>query len=196
MAVLFGGQVDDPAARWSQVPHGPELVCVVHERRVGARVLVAVGRDGAGAPGSQPGGAGGWEGLVGIAEGGCGGDPSGQRVRAGDGRFIGQQLGLVISGEADSPFVTGDIVCNLLTACGRVGDLARANEWTRVVEQQLGLESNRPRLPLCPLPLSDRTDVCDVGRWRKAEVTLRLAGRNAAHVDPASMGNPKRPRWR
>jgi hypothetical protein len=43
---------------------------------------------------------------------------------------LDEAMAMAASGEADSPFVSGDVVCNLLTACGRTGDLTRANEWT------------------------------------------------------------------
>jgi hypothetical protein len=38
---------------------------------------------------------------------------------------LDEAMTMVVSGEADSPFVSGDVVCNLLTACGRAGDLDR-----------------------------------------------------------------------
>jgi DNA-binding NarL/FixJ family response regulator len=105
---------------------------------------------------------------------------------------LDEAMAMVVSGEADSPFVTGDIVCNLLTACGRVGDLTRANEWTRVAEQQLGLDVERAPAYLYAHCRSVMGQIlCDVGRWPEAEVALRLASTKATHSGPRIDGKAR-----
>ncbi len=105
---------------------------------------------------------------------------------------LDEAMAMVVSGEAGSPFVSGDVVCNLLTACGRAGDLARANEWTRVAEDQLGFGiEHGPAYIYAQCRSVMGQILCDVGRWRHAEVTLCLAGTLAARSGPRVAGKAR-----
>jgi DNA-binding CsgD family transcriptional regulator/tetratricopeptide (TPR) repeat protein len=105
---------------------------------------------------------------------------------------LDEAMAMVLSGEADSPFVSGDVVCNLLTACGRAGDLARANEWTRVAEDQLGFGiEHGPAYIYAHCRSAMGQILCDAGRWQHAEVTLRLAGTLGARSGPRIDGKAR-----
>ena len=105
---------------------------------------------------------------------------------------LDEAMAMVLSGEADSPFVSGDVVCNLLTACGRAGDLARANEWTRVAEDQLrfGIEHGQAYIYAHCRSVMGQI-LCDAGRWQHAEVILRLAGTLGARSGPRIDGKAR-----
>lgn len=105
---------------------------------------------------------------------------------------LDEAMTMVLSGEAASPFVSGDIVCNMLTACGRVGDIARANEWTRAADEYLGIGIDEGPAYLythCRSVMG--LILCDVGRWREAEVTLRLASSRAVQGGPRVVGKAR-----
>ena len=53
--------------------------------------------------------------------------------------LLDEAMAMVLSGEASSPFAAIEVVCNLLSSCARVGDLARADQWTRAADRHLGL---------------------------------------------------------
>jgi DNA-binding NarL/FixJ family response regulator len=42
--------------------------------------------------------------------------------------LLDEAMAMVLSGEASSPFAAIEVVCNLLSSCARVGDLARADQ--------------------------------------------------------------------
>jgi DNA-binding NarL/FixJ family response regulator len=95
---------------------------------------------------------------------------------------LDEAMAMVVSGEAGSPFVSGDVVCNLLSACGRVGDLVRADEWTRAAEKQLHFDVDHgPAFVYAHCRSAMGQILCDAGRWQHAEATLHLAGVKAAH---------------
>jgi hypothetical protein len=105
---------------------------------------------------------------------------------------LDEAMAMLLSGEAASPFVSGDIVCNMLTACGRVGDIARANEWTRAADEYLGIAVDEgPAYIYTHCRSVMGLILCDVGRWREAEVTLRLASSRAAQGGPRVEGKAR-----
>jgi DNA-binding NarL/FixJ family response regulator len=105
---------------------------------------------------------------------------------------LDEAMAMLLSGEAASPFVSGDIVCNMLTACGRVGDIARANEWTRAADEYLGIAVDEgPAYIYTHCRSVMGLILCDIGRWREAEVTLRLASSRAAQGGPRVEGKAR-----
>jgi DNA-binding NarL/FixJ family response regulator len=105
---------------------------------------------------------------------------------------LDEAMAMVVSGEAGSPFVSGDVVCNLLTACGRAGDLARANEWTRAAEDQLGFGiEHGPAYIYAHCRSALGQILCDAGRWQHAEVTLTLAGTLGVRSGPRIDGKAR-----
>lgn len=157
---LPGCDIDDVSALRADAERTRQLARRYGERNLEAKALSDLGTA-----------------LVSLAE-----------VTAGMDR-LDEAMAMVISGEAASPFVTGDVICNLLTACGRVGDLARANEWTRVTEEQLGIDvEHGPGYLYAHCRSVMGLILCDIGRWREAEATLRLAGARAVGAGPRSEG--------
>lgn len=103
--------------------------------------------------------------------------------------LLDEAMAMVLAGEASSPFAAIEVVCNLLSSCARVGDLGRADQWTRAADRHLGLGIDEGTAFLyahCRTNLG--LILCDVGRWDEAEVTLRLASSRSAHAGPRVEG--------
>lgn len=95
-------------------------------------------------------------------------------------QLLDQAMTMVLSGEASSPIAAVEVICNLLSACARVGDLGRADEWTRAADRHLGLAADRgPAFLYAHCRSHLGLILCDVGRWDDAEVALRLGGGRA-----------------
>ena len=96
--------------------------------------------------------------------------------------LLDEAMSMVLSREASSPIAAVEVVCNLLSACARVGDLDRADQWTRAAERHLGLGVDRgPAFLYAHCRSHLGLILCDVGRWDEAEVALRLAGGRAPY---------------
>jgi DNA-binding NarL/FixJ family response regulator len=103
--------------------------------------------------------------------------------------LLDEAMAMVLSGEASSPFAAIEVVCNLLSSCARVGDLARANQWTRAADRHLGLGiDEEPAFLYVHCRSNLGLILCDVGRWDEAEVTLRLASSRTARAGPRTDG--------
>lgn len=93
---------------------------------------------------------------------------------------LDEAMALVTSG-AVHPVVGGQVMCDMLTACERTGDLGRAETWRRFLADQGIL--NRPGAG--PL-LSAHCDgahgslLCSTGRWQEAEAVLARGVANAS----------------
>jgi DNA-binding NarL/FixJ family response regulator len=99
--------------------------------------------------------------------------------------FLDEAMAMVLAGEASSPFAANEVVCNLLSSCARVGDLGRADQWTRAADRHLGLGIDQgPAFLYAHCRTNLGLILCDVGRWDEAEVTLRLASSRTAHAGP------------
>src|SRR5216683_20951 len=95
--------------------------------------------------------------------------------------LIDEAMAIVNSGEVHS-FAAGQVACCTLTACERIGDLARADAWLRVLDE-VGISPNDQQAPIlfahCQATYGSL--LCQVGRWDDAETALTLsltAGRN------------------
>jgi DNA-binding CsgD family transcriptional regulator len=103
--------------------------------------------------------------------------------------LLDEAMAMVLSGDASSPFASIEVVCNLLSSCARVGDLGRADEWTRAADRHLGLGIDEgPAFLYAHCRSNLGLILCDVGRWDDAEVTLRLASSRSAHAGPRTEG--------
>jgi DNA-binding CsgD family transcriptional regulator len=95
-------------------------------------------------------------------------------------QLLDEAMTMVLSGEASSPIAAVEVICNLLSACARVGDLDRADQWTRAADRHLGLAADRgPAFLYAHCRSHLGLILCDVGRWDEAEVALRLGGGRA-----------------
>src|SRR5258708_34520645 len=95
--------------------------------------------------------------------------------------LIDEAMAIVNSGEVHS-FAAGQVACCTLTACERIGDLARADAWLRVLDE-VGISPSDQQTPIlfthCQATYGSL--LCQVGRWDDAETALTLslpAGRN------------------
>ena len=103
--------------------------------------------------------------------------------------LLDEAMAMVLSGEASSPFAAIEVVCNLLSSCARVGDLARADQWTRAADRHLGLGIDAgPAFLYAHCRSNLGLVLCDVGRWDEAEVALRLASSRTPHAGPRTEG--------
>lgn len=106
--------------------------------------------------------------------------------------LLDEAMAMVLAGEADSPFVSVDVVCNLLSSCGRVGDIHRADQWIRAADLHLGVGVDQgPAFLYAHCRSNLGLILCDVGRWDQAEVTLRLATTRATEGGPRSEGQAR-----
>jgi DNA-binding NarL/FixJ family response regulator len=103
--------------------------------------------------------------------------------------LLDEAMAMVLSGEASSPFAAIEVVCNLLSSCARVGDLARADQWTRAADRHLDLGIDAgPAFLYAHCRSNLGLILCDVGRWDEAEVTLRLASSRTKEAGPRTEG--------
>ena len=99
--------------------------------------------------------------------------------------LLDEAMAMVLAGEASSPFAAIEVVCNLLSSCARVGDLGRADQWTRAADRHLGLGIDQgPAFLYAHCRTNLGLILCDVGRWDDAEVTLRLASSRTTQAGP------------
>jgi DNA-binding NarL/FixJ family response regulator len=88
---------------------------------------------------------------------------------------LDEAMAIVSSGEV-SVFAASQVVCCTLSACERCGDLGRAEKWMRVLEQASAArpDDDPPTLfSFCHVAYGNL--LCEVGRWKDAEVALSLA---------------------
>ncbi|MDQ6879010.1 MAG: LuxR C-terminal-related transcriptional regulator [Candidatus Dormibacteraeota bacterium] len=102
--------------------------------------------------------------------------------------LIDEAMAILSSGEVHS-FAAGQVSCCTLTACDRVGDVARADAWLRVLEEA-GISTNDQQTSIlfahCQAVYGNL--LCQVGRWGDAEAALTLsltAGRNGFYLQRA-----------
>lgn len=96
------------------------------------------------------------------------------KVKDGTAR-IDEAMAIVSTGEI-SVFAASQVVCCTLSACERCGDLGRADEWMRVLERASVArpDDNPPTLfSFCHIAYGNL--LCEVGRWKEAEVALSVA---------------------
>lgn len=88
---------------------------------------------------------------------------------------LDEAMAIVSSGEV-SVFAASQVVCCTLSACERCGDLGRAEKWMRVLERASAArpDDDPPTLfSFCHIAYGNL--LCEVGRWKDAEVALNLA---------------------
>jgi DNA-binding CsgD family transcriptional regulator/tetratricopeptide (TPR) repeat protein len=111
-----------------------------------------------------------------LADGGLGLVTSG-RVRDGF-RRLDEAMAIVTAGEVDDPGTAGLSFCSMLSSCDLVGDVARVDEWTRVVRSAIvDPLGGRPRVLHTHCLLALGSVLSRAGRWREAEgVMLEALG--------------------
>jgi DNA-binding CsgD family transcriptional regulator len=97
------------------------------------------------------------------------------RVADGMGQ-LDEAMTMLQSGECANPMVASQVVCDLLTACERAGDLSRAEGWIRAAEARhiVGQVDQRPSFLFTHCRIAYGNILCELGRWVDAETALRL----------------------
>jgi tetratricopeptide (TPR) repeat protein len=86
---------------------------------------------------------------------------------------LDEAMAALCAGEVRNFSVIGKSYCALLSACDRTGDVARAEEWIRVVTQTLtGPFRGRPRASHSHCRLAYGSVLCSAGRWHEGEEAL------------------------
>jgi DNA-binding NarL/FixJ family response regulator len=89
------------------------------------------------------------------------------RIRDGMAR-LDEAFTMIISGDCTEPSVISQVVCGLLSACDRCGDMMRAETWLRFIEKAA------PRHTLATCWSAFGSVLCQVGRWKEGETHLRM----------------------
>jgi DNA-binding CsgD family transcriptional regulator len=89
------------------------------------------------------------------------------RVREGFAR-LDAALAAISAGEV-GPVAAGIAFCSMLTACDRVGDVRRAEEWTGIIAAVLSASGNRPRVLHTHCRVAYGSVLCAAGQWSQAE---------------------------
>jgi DNA-binding CsgD family transcriptional regulator len=82
---------------------------------------------------------------------------------------------MIVGGECTDPAVTSQVVCGMLSACDRCGDVARARSWLRYIEDTASGGLRGAALHTFAHCWSAFGSVlCQVGRFQEAEMALRM----------------------
>lgn len=94
------------------------------------------------------------------------------RTREGFAR-LDEALAAMTAGRVRDPSVPGMAFCSMLSACDRSGDLRRAEEWNRLIEEVLLAPlGGRPRVLHTHCRLAYGSILLSVGRWQEAEAVM------------------------
>jgi len=96
---------------------------------------------------------------------------------------IDEAMVMASSGECDNVWIVGQVYCAMVSACGRLGDLHRLEDWlaTASVGELSTPATTPPNLLLNHCQIEYGTLLCEAGRWNEAEAALRFAVDATAH---------------
>ena len=97
------------------------------------------------------------------------------RVQEGFERLDAAMTALT-AGEVHDPGIAGKSFCSLLSGCDRAGDIARAEEWTRIIgEMVTGPTGGRPVVLVTHCLLAYGSVLAAAGRWDEADTVMTTA---------------------
>jgi DNA-binding NarL/FixJ family response regulator len=103
-----------------------------------------------------------------LADGGLALVTSG-RIREGF-RRLDEAMAMLTAGEVQDPNIAGLSFCSMLSSCDLVGDVARVDEWTRIVRNVIvDPLGGRPRVLHTHCLLALGSVLSSAGRWQEAE---------------------------
>ena len=105
------------------------------------------------------------------------------RTREGFAR-LDEALAAITGGQLRDPSIAGNAFCSMLASCDRSGDLRRAEEWNRLIDE-LVLErlGGRPRILHTHCRAAYGSVLFSAGRWREAEeVMIEALGPDASRA--------------
>lgn len=83
---------------------------------------------------------------------------------------------MIMSGECSDAAVSSVVLCGMLSACDRCGDVARAQTWLRYIEDATAARLRAAAAPTLAHCWSAFGSVlCHVGRYQEGEIALRMA---------------------
>ena len=95
-----------------------------------------------------------------------------RRVREGMTR-LDEAMAAATGGELQDFWCISEVYCNTLLACERAGDLERAEQWLRIIEEFSRRHGCEPLFPFCHVVYGGILTA--TGRWGQAEQELALA---------------------
>ena len=88
---------------------------------------------------------------------------------------LDEAFAMIVGGDCRDPSVISQVVCGMLSACDRSGDVVRAESWLRAIERSTPNQDQIPAVHLFAHCWSAFGSVlCQVGRWTEAERALRM----------------------
>ncbi len=96
------------------------------------------------------------------------------RSREGFGR-LDEALAAIAAGEVHDPAIPGKTFCAMLSSCDRAGDVRRAEEWTRVVDELVLDRIGGPRILHTHCQVAYGSVLLGAGRWSEAEAAIQGA---------------------
>jgi len=78
---------------------------------------------------------------------------------------------MIAGGDCKNPSIISQVMCGMLSACDRCGDVQRAESWLRFREKSSGGAANHT-FAHCLSAFGSL--LCQLGRWQEAETALRL----------------------
>jgi ATP/maltotriose-dependent transcriptional regulator MalT len=93
---------------------------------------------------------------------------------------------MIIGGDCPDPGVISQVVCAMLSACDRSGDVMRAETWVRFVEKMASKNRVAAVHTFSHCWSAFGSVLCQVGRWTEAETALRTAlarGEHSFHIN-------------
>ena len=86
---------------------------------------------------------------------------------------LDEALATICAGEIRQPAITGQAFCSMLSSCDRAQDVARAEEWIRLVDDLvLSRTGGRPPVLYTHCAGAYGSVLIDAGRWAEAEAAL------------------------
>lgn len=89
---------------------------------------------------------------------------------------LDEAMTALTAGEVHDPGIAGQSFCSLLSGCDRAGDVARAEEWTRIISEMVTEPTGgRPVVLVTHCLLAYGSVLAAAGRWDEAEAIMTRA---------------------
>jgi ATP/maltotriose-dependent transcriptional regulator MalT len=96
--------------------------------------------------------------------------------------MLDEAVAAATAGDAHDLLIVGNTYCNMLSACDRAADFARAVQWCHVVDEFTRRHHSPPVFAYCRVIYSGI--LIATGRWDEAEEELKTALRTVEHAYP------------
>ena len=96
--------------------------------------------------------------------------------------MLDEAVAAATAGDARDLLIVGNAYCNMLSACDRAADFARAVQWCQVVDEFTRRHHCPPVFSYCRVVYSGI--LIATGRWDEAEEELKTALRTVEHAFP------------